>query len=85
MTTMIAEVYDALLEAGASDGKARRAAEALAGYEDRFNRLESKIDKSEASVKADIAAVRSEQVLIRWMGGFSMAIGLAIFLKLFLH
>jgi hypothetical protein len=33
MTTMIAEVYDALLEAGASEEKARKAAEAVAGFE----------------------------------------------------
>jgi hypothetical protein len=35
MTTMIAEVYDALIEAGASQDKARKAAEAIAGYESR--------------------------------------------------
>jgi hypothetical protein len=32
MTTMIAEVYDALCDAGASDEKARAAAQALAEY-----------------------------------------------------
>jgi hypothetical protein len=37
---MIAEVYDALVEAGASEEKARRAAEAIASYEDRFNRID---------------------------------------------
>lgn len=33
MATMISEVYDALIEAGASQEKARKAAEALANYE----------------------------------------------------
>ena len=41
MTTMISEVYDALKEAGASDEKARKAAEAIASYENRFQKLES--------------------------------------------
>lgn len=41
MATMISEVYDALMEAGASQEKARKAAEALASYESRFSRVEA--------------------------------------------
>ena len=41
MATMISEVYDALLDAGASQDKARRAAEALANYESRFSRIDA--------------------------------------------
>lgn len=41
MATMVSEVYDALVEAGASQEKARRAAEAVANYESRFNKLEA--------------------------------------------
>ena len=41
MPVMIAEVYDALREAGASEDKSRRAAEALAGFESRFVKLET--------------------------------------------
>ena len=40
MSTMIAEVYDALLAAGAPEDKARLAAETLAGYESRFARID---------------------------------------------
>ena len=41
MGIMIAEVYEALKEAGASEGKARTAAEVLADYEDdRFAKIE---------------------------------------------
>ena len=36
MSTMISEVYDALKEAGASEEKAKAAAQALANYENRF-------------------------------------------------
>lgn len=41
MATMISEVYDALLDAGASPEKARRAAEALANSESRFSRIDA--------------------------------------------
>ncbi|MBI3800940.1 MAG: integrase [Deltaproteobacteria bacterium] len=38
---MISEVYDALKEAGASEDKARKAAEVLANYDARFNKIET--------------------------------------------
>jgi hypothetical protein len=40
MSTMIAEVYEALKEAGASEEKAKAAAVAVASYDTRFNRVE---------------------------------------------
>lgn len=44
MSTMIFEVYDALKEAGATEDKARKAAEALAAYENRFSRIEADLN-----------------------------------------
>lgn len=41
MATMISEVYDALMEAGASQEKARKAAEALANYKTRFSKIDA--------------------------------------------
>jgi hypothetical protein len=41
MPLMLSKLYDALLEAGASDAKAREAAEELAAYENRFQRIET--------------------------------------------
>lgn len=41
VATMLSEVYDALIEAGASEGKARAAAEAVAGFENRFSKIET--------------------------------------------
>jgi hypothetical protein len=41
VATMISEVYDAFVSAGAPEEKARRAAEAIANYETRFARIES--------------------------------------------
>lgn len=41
MSTMITEVYEAFLESGASESKAKAAAQALASYENRFSSLEA--------------------------------------------
>jgi len=38
---MISEVYDAFIAAGAPEDKARKAAEALANYENRFSRIDA--------------------------------------------
>ncbi len=43
MATMISEVYDAFIAAGAPEEKARKAAEALADYENRFTRIDSEL------------------------------------------
>ena len=56
MATMISEVYDALPEAGAGEEKARRAAEVLANYENRFNHFEAEL----VGLKADIQGLRVE-------------------------
>lgn len=47
MGTMVSEVYDALKEAGVGEEKARAAAEAIAGYENRF-----------AKINQDMAVIR---------------------------
>jgi hypothetical protein len=41
MATMISEVYDAFIASGAPEEKARKAAEAMAAYENRFNKIEN--------------------------------------------
>jgi hypothetical protein len=41
MAIMISELYDALIAAGAPEDKARKAAETLAGFENRFAKIES--------------------------------------------
>ena len=40
---MITEVYEALIAAGAPEEKARSAAEVLANYNDRLNRIERRL------------------------------------------
>lgn len=67
MTTMIAEVYDALIEAGASQDKARKAAEAIAGYDTRFSEIERRLERLEGKI-----------TLLSWMVGFSITVTLAL-------
>jgi hypothetical protein len=72
MTTMLSEVYDALIEAGASQEKARKAAEAVAGYENKFANIDMKLPK-----------VEGELALIKWMIGFVLAGVAALILRAF--
>jgi hypothetical protein len=84
MTTMIAELYDALLAAGSPEDKARKAAEAMAGfdiYEQRFVRVEADI----AELKRDVAQLKRDTFLLKWMIGFVLLFQVTIFAKLFLH
>ena len=82
MATMIGEVYDALLEAGASPAKARSAAEAVATYDNRLNALSTETKGEFAEVKRDITALRGEVNLLKWMVGFNLAGTVAILLKM---
>ena len=41
MAMMMSEVYDAFLSAGTPEDKARKAAEAIASYENRFARVDT--------------------------------------------
>ena len=84
MTTMIAELYDALVAAGSPDDKARKAAEALAGYEAHEQRL-VRIESDIGELKRDVAELKRDTFLLKWMIGFVLAFQIALFLKLFLH
>ncbi len=63
MATMISEVYDALIDAGASEGKARAAAETLASYESRFTSLEMGLER-----------IRGKLVVLQWQVGAIFAL-----------
>lgn len=74
MTTMIAEVYDALLAAGSPEDKARKAAEAIAAYENRFGAIDQRFAKIEGDLN-----------LLKWMVGFDLAATVGIILLLLRH
>lgn len=70
MSTLIVELYDALKEAGTSEEKARAAAQALADYQGRFDRLDSELSAIKAEIphlatKADLEGVRTEIQSVR--------------------
>ena len=56
MTTMITELYDALKDAGAGEDKARRAAETVAAYENRFAKIEADLGILKWMVGFNLAA-----------------------------
>ena len=56
MTTMIAEVYDALIEAGASQEKARQAAEAIVASEN----VERELGSLRQELKQELGSLRQE-------------------------
>ena len=71
MPTMISEVYDALLEAGASEEKARKAAAAVAQYDQRFAGLEQRIVQLDGRMS-----------LSHWMVGTNIVLTLGCLWKL---
>lgn len=72
MTTMITELYDALLTAGAGEEKSRKAAEAIAAYEARFAGIDLKLERIDGRL-----------TLIQWMLALLMGGVASLVLKAF--
>ena len=72
MAAMISEVYDAFIAAGTPEDKARKAAEALANCDQRFDRVER-----------EMLRTQGELVLLKWMVGFVIALDIAILIRVF--
>ena len=96
MSTMLVELYDALKEAGASEAKARAAAESLVLGRDRLERIEEqtgRIPKIEnqiddargdiARLDKEVAVVKAQIELLKWMNGIVIAGVLALIIKTF--
>lgn len=67
MTVMIAEMYDALIEAGATEAKARKAAEVIADYDSRLAAIDAKLSVALWAGGLLFAAVLGSQALL-WTG-----------------
>ena len=93
---MLVELYDALKEAGASEAKARAAAASLVLGRDRLERIEEqtgRIPKIEdqiddargdvARLDREVAVVRAQIELLKWMNGIVIAGVLALIIKTF--
>ena len=70
MALMSAELYDALLDAGASDDKARKAAEAVAAFDQRF-----------ASLETRLVQIDGRLLLMQWMLGTVLVLLLGVLWK----
>jgi hypothetical protein len=81
MAQMVSEVYDALRSVNVPEDKARKAAEAMAlpemtrAYDARFDRID-----------AEIATLKTDVTLMKWMLGFALAMIAAVLGRLlFVH
>lgn len=96
MSTMLVELYDALKEAGASEQKARAAAESLVVGHDRLERIEQQtgklpniqdqIDRAREDIvrlDKELAVIRAQIDLLKWMNGIVIAGVLALIIKTF--
>jgi hypothetical protein len=89
MSTMLVELYDALKEAGASEEKARAAAESLVIGHDRLERIEEhtvkipKIEDDIARLDKELAVVKAQTDLLKWMNGIVLPGVLALIIETF--
>jgi hypothetical protein len=72
MSLMLAKLYTALKDAGASEATAEAAAAEVAGYENRLT-----------GVEGELRSIRSELSTIRWVLGYLVASVTAILFKVF--
>ena len=96
MSTMLVELYDALKEAGASEEKARAAAESLAVGDDRLERIEEQtgrlprmqdqIDQTREDIvrlDKELAVIKAQIDPLKWMNGIVIAGVLALIIETF--
>ena len=67
MSTMNSEVYDALIDAGADESKAREAAKSVAQY-----------DTDISDIRPSLADIKASLRIIQWMFGFTLAFVVAL-------
>ena len=93
---MLVELYDALKEAGASEEKARAAAESLVVGSDQLERIEEQtgrlpkmqdqIDRTRediARLDKELAVVKAQIDPLKWMNGIVLAGVLALIIQIF--
>jgi hypothetical protein len=88
MSTMISEIYDALREAGASEEKARKAAEVLANFDSRHQDVKdgfAAVRDEFAALKHEFAVIKGEFNTVKWMLATNLTLTLLVLGKLFLR
>ena len=87
MPLMLSRTYDALRDAGASDEKARAAAEQLADYENRLTSIDNRLavmDGRFIAIEGRLAALEGKLGVVIWAIGINAAATIAI-LGVLLH
>lgn len=94
MTVMIAELNDALRDAGASEEKARAAAKAVSDNESRLDKPDARMAGLDARVngvqgqidglKAQIEALKIRMDTLTWVVGLNAAMTVAVLVRLFM-
>lgn len=87
MTTMIAELYEALVDAGASEGKAKEAAQVLStenlatksDITELDTKLSGQIAKLDQRLSPKVVKLERNMAVMKWMLGTTMA-GIAFIL-----
>ena len=86
---IVEELYDALIEAGASEEKARAASRAMANMEGNFAGIQKEISEFRSDVDRRFSELRSYAEgmfrLHNWMLGTILALLVAVFFKVFSH
>jgi hypothetical protein len=84
---IVEELYDALIEAGASEEKARAASRAMADMHGHFENIQKDISLLDQKIDREISEFRSEVngtlQLHNWMLGTILAFLVAVFFKVF--
>ena len=78
MPLLLSEVYDALLEAGASEVSARSAATAIADYHNRLVAIETKVDRVETKLGSLETLFTHTRLEMRTLFGIIIALAAGI-------
>jgi hypothetical protein len=78
MTIMIAEVYDAFIEAKVSEASSRKAAEAVAAYDERLSRIDVRL----GSIDGRLLGMEARLTMLTWAVGLNAAATLGMLAKL---
>jgi len=88
VSTMQAEVFDALRSIGITDEKASAAAQALSKHDPDMGTLKADVSTLKADVstlKVDVATLKTDMAVGKWMLGFIAAGIFTLLLKAFVH
>jgi hypothetical protein len=81
MPIMLTEIYDAFKEAKVSDETARRAAEAVASYDERLSRIDGRL----GSIDGRLTGVEARLTMLTWAVGLNVAATLGVLWRLLAH